>query len=140
MELADRIDAVPHTPGAKLSSSADIAAHGRAMGLRSLRVEEFHVLALNAKNVLIESRLCSRGTLTASLVHPREVFAPAMRAGAAAVVLLHNHPSGDPEPSPEDREVTRRLLAVGELVGVRLADHVIVATGGYASFLERGLL
>ncbi len=82
----------------------------------------------------------SEGILTASLVHPREVFGPAIRHAAASLVLVHNHPSLDPEPSPEDVEITRRLVAVGELVGIRVADHVVIGGGAYVSFLERGLI
>jgi DNA repair protein RadC len=82
----------------------------------------------------------SIGTLTASLVHPREVFGPAIRARAAALVVVHNHPSGDPEPSPEDCALTERLKDGARLLGVDLLDHVVVARGGYVSFRERGAL
>jgi DNA repair protein RadC len=78
----------------------------------------------------------SVGTLTASLVHPREVFREAIRSAAAAILLVHNHPSGDPAPSEDDRSVTRRLQAAGELVGIRVLDHVIVSEGGFYSFRE----
>ena len=80
----------------------------------------------------------SVGTLTASLVHPREVFREAIRAAAAAVLLVHNHPSGDPSPSEEDRTVTERLVSAGELLGIRVVDHLIVAEGGHFSFREAG--
>ena len=76
------------------------------------------------------------GTATASLIHPREVFQPAVGIGAVAVVLAHNHPSGDPSPSSEDREVTTRLAKAGHLLGVRLLDHVVVATNGFVSLSE----
>jgi DNA repair protein RadC len=82
----------------------------------------------------------SVGTLTASLVHPREVFRFAVREGAAAILLAHNHPSGDPTPSAEDAAVTDRLAATGRLVGIRVIDHVIVAAEGYYSFREAGRL
>jgi DNA repair protein RadC len=88
----------------------------------------------------MRSVLTSQGTLTASLVHPREVFRPALRESAAAVVLVHNHPSGDPAPSHEDREITRRLARAGALLGVPVLDHVIVADRGYASLREQGEL
>ena len=78
------------------------------------------------------------GTLTASLVHPREVFRDAIRSAAAAIVLVHNHPSGDPSPSAEDRSVTERLRSAGALLGIRVLDHVIVADSGYFSFREAG--
>ena len=84
--------------------------------------------------------LVSQGTLTASLVHPREVFRAAIRRCAAALVLVHNHPSGDPEPSSEDRQVTERLVRAGEVLGIRVLDHVVVAERGYHSFREAGAL
>ena len=82
----------------------------------------------------------SRGSLNQSLVHPREVFAPAIRESAAAILVVHNHPSGDPTPSREDREVTTRLVEAGDLLGVPLLDHVVVADEGYQSFADRGWL
>jgi DNA repair protein RadC len=108
--------------------------------LGHLRFEQFLTIHLDARNRVLREHLVSQGTLTSSLVHPREVFRAAIREAAAAVVLVHNHPSGDPEPSPEDRDITRRLEAAGELIGIRVADHVVVAEGGYVSFLERGYL
>ena len=97
-------------------------------------------MLLDSKNRVIREDLVSEGILTASLVHPREVFAPAIREAAGGLVLVHNHPSGDPEPSAEDLEVTQRLCAVGELVGIRILDPVIVGDGCYVSFLARGLI
>lgn len=125
--------------GRLLKASAEIfdCFHER---LRDLRKERFISVLLDGKNRVIREDLVSEGILTASLVHPREVFAPAIRESAGGVVLVHNHPSGDPEPSAEDLEVTRRLCAVGELVGIRVLDHVVVGDGSYVSFLERGLL
>ena len=82
----------------------------------------------------------SIGTLSASLVHPREVFSPAIAHAAAAIVAVHNHPSGYPTPSSEDRDVTRRLQRAGELLGIPLADHVVVSAAGFFSFREHGLL
>lgn len=99
--------------------------------------ESFFVLLLDGKHRLLATRLVSLGTLTASLVHPREVFRPALHAAAGALLVAHNHPSGDPEPSPEDLEVTRRLVEVGRLVGIPLLDHVIVAEAGFVSLRER---
>ncbi|HET6420983.1 MAG TPA: JAB domain-containing protein, partial [Geobacteraceae bacterium] len=75
-----------------------------------------------------------------SIVHPREVFSPAVRESAAAVILVHNHPSGDPEPSREDVEITRRLREAGELMGVRVLDHIIIGDGSFVSFAARGML
>ena len=125
--------------GAVLKTSIDIFDHFHER-LRYLRKERFLSILIDAKNRVIREELVSEGILTASLVHPREVFAPAIRESAAGIVLVHNHPSGDPEPSPEDLEVTHRLRAVGELIGIRICDHVIIGDGSYVSFLERGIL
>jgi len=108
--------------------------------VRCARKEHFLVLCLNARRQLLRIETVSVGTLSASLVHPREVFAPAISNGAAAVVVVHNHPSGDPSPSAEDRESTRRLQRAGELMGIPVADHVIVSESSFFSFRESGLL
>ncbi|MCZ6690204.1 MAG: DNA repair protein RadC [Planctomycetota bacterium] len=100
--------------------------------------EVFYVLLLDSKNRLIRDEVVSIGTLTASLVHPREVFRPAIRAAAAAILVAHNHPSGDCTPSREDIEVTARLRSAGELIGIPLLDHVIIGAGRYVSLAERG--
>ena len=108
--------------------------------LVDLEQEVFSVVLLDTKHRVIEAVEISRGSLDATIVHPRECFRPAIRAGAAAVIALHNHPSGDPSPSAEDRAITRRLAAVGELVGIELLDHVIVAREGGYSFRDAGVL
>jgi DNA repair protein RadC len=108
--------------------------------MRDLPHEEFHVLLLNTQNQLLRDLQVTRGTLDASLVHPREVFRPAIAEAAAAVILVHNHPSGDPTPSAEDRAVTRQLRAAGATIGIEVLDHVIVGEGRYVSFSEAGLL
>ena len=104
------------------------------------RREHFIVLLLNARHELQCRETVSIGSLNASIVHPREVFLPAILHSAASVVLVHNHPSGDPEPSEEDLGITRRLSEVGELVGIGVLDHVIVAARGTVSFRSRRLL
>lgn len=111
--------------------------HPRLAGLAQ---ERFYVLLLDGKGRLLREVRVSEGSLTASLVHPREVFRRAVREAAAAVVLVHNHPSGDPEPSPEDSTLTGRLRAAGELLGIRVLDHVVVGRGRWTSFADRGLL
>ena len=105
--------------------------------LRGLDRETFHALLLDGKHRLQSRRRISEGTLTTSLVHPREVFAPAVREGAAALIVVHNHPSGDPDPSPEDLAVTRRLIDAGVLMGVPLLDHVVIAGDRFVSLRER---
>ena len=104
------------------------------------RREHFVGLYLDACRRVLFRETISVGTLTASLVHPREVFAPAMTRGAAALIVAHNHPSGDPAPSREDRETTRRLQEAGRILGIPVLDHVVVASRGYFSFRERGLM
>ncbi len=98
------------------------------------------VLLLNARHELQGRETVSIGSLNASIVHPREVFQPAILHSAASIVLVHNHPSGDPEPSEEDLSITKRLVQVGELVGIGVLDHVIVAERGVVSFRSRQLL
>ncbi|OPZ62797.1 MAG: hypothetical protein BWY85_01968 [Firmicutes bacterium ADurb.Bin506] len=92
------------------------------------------------KNRLLRREEVTSGTATASLLHPREVFRPALRLGAAAVIVAHNHPSGDPTPSPEDLAITKRLAKVGSLIGIELLDHIIIGDNVYVSLKEKGLL
>lgn len=108
--------------------------------LRSEPREHFLVLLLNARHEVMRKETVSIGSLNASIVHPREVFRPALLAAAASIVLVHNHPSGDPEPSEEDLGITKRLVECGELLGIAVLDHVIVAKRGVVSFRSRQLL
>lgn len=98
--------------------------------------EEFHVVTLSTKHLPINTHLITRGTLDASLVHPREVFRPAIRDSASAVILVHNHPSGDATPSREDHQVTDRLTDAGKLLGINVLDHIVVASEGSISIRE----
>ena len=103
--------------------------------------EHFVVLLLDTQNQIIGIHTVTVGTLDASLVHPREVFKPAILANASSVLLAHNHPSGDPTPSAEDRSITRQLRSAGELIGIDVLDHVVVGDGSrYVSFSEAGLM
>jgi DNA repair protein RadC len=102
--------------------------------------EVFLVVLLNARHEVLGVETVSVGSLNASIVHPREVFKPAILQSAASVILAHNHPSGDPEPSEEDLSITKRLVEVGELLGIGVLDHVIVAKRGLVSFRARQLL
>ena len=104
------------------------------------REERLWALYLDSKGRLVRERQVSQGTLTTSLVHPREVFAPAVQHQAAAVIVAHNHPSGDPEPSAEDHATTRRLQRAGRLLGIELLDHLVVGAARYRSFQECGWL
>lgn len=107
---------------------------------RDSRKEYFLALLLDGKNRIIRRVQVSEGSLNQSIVHPREVFSPAVRESAAAVILVHNHPTGDPAPSSEDIAVTRRLNEAGEVMGIRVLDHIIIGDGDFISFVERGLL
>jgi DNA repair protein RadC len=108
--------------------------------LRDLVVEEFHLLTLDAQNRITRELLITRGILNSSLVHPREVFRAAIAEAAAGVIVVHNHPSGTPAPSADDREVTTQLVEAGRLLDIPVYDHVIVAGEQYFSFAEAGLL
>ena len=107
---------------------------------RDSRKEYFLALLLDGKNRIIRRVQISEGSLNQSIVHPREVFSPAVKESAAAVILVHNHPTGDPAPSSEDIAITRRLKEAGEIMGIKVLDHIIIGDGEYLSFVERGLL
>ena len=109
-------------------------------GMRDLDREHFYVVLLNTKHYVVGVDLISIGTLNGSMVHPREVFRAAIRRGAAALILVHNHPSGDPTPSPDDVQVTRRLVEAGHLMGIDVLDHVIIGDYRYTSLREQGLV
>ncbi len=102
--------------------------------------EHFCILCLNAKNKIVGVHTISIGSLNASIVHPREVFKAAMLNNASGIICLHNHPSGDPEPSREDIETTRRLVEAGEIMGIKVLDHVIIGEQSYLSMKEKCLM
>jgi len=108
--------------------------------LEENKKENFVVLYLDARNRLILKETVSIGTINASLVHPREVFEPAIRELAVAVILVHNHPSGDPTPSEDDINLTKRLIEAGKILGIEVVDHIIFTKGRYFSFKERNLI
>ncbi len=138
-ELGRRASAEPARRESRIQGPGDIF---RRLGpaLRDRRQEEFWVLYLDTQNRVICERCVTVGLLNSSLVHPREVFAPAIAHAAASVVLAHNHPSGDPDPSPEDLEVTWQLVESGRLLGIPVRDHIVIGDGRYISLLERGLV
>lgn len=138
VELGRRIGQVRNPGRPVVSSPADVERLLRGR-IANLDRENFVVVLLNTKNEVIETSTVSVGTLGASLVHPREVFKPAVRASAASVILAHNHPSGKVEPSREDREVTKRLGEAAGILGIEVLDHVIVGDG-YFSMKEHGML
>lgn len=135
-QLADHVaEAIPEEP---VQNGAQVAeALTRLIGQNT--AEAFGIVILDARNRPVHFRIVSRGTLVASLVHPREVFQPAIKANAASVILFHNHPSGVVAPSPEDKGITRRLSQAGDILGIPVLDHVIVAPGGdFHSMLDHG--
>lgn len=108
--------------------------------MRYLKKEHFVCLFLNTKNQVIVKETLSVGTLNASLVHPREVFRAAIKCSSASIVCVHNHPSGDPSPSPEDIVLTRRLKEAGELIGIDVLDHLVIGDNRFVSLKEQGLM
>jgi DNA repair protein RadC len=135
IELGRRAASVPIRLGDPLRDAATVFAHVQGR-LPQLDREVFLALLLDGRNRLRAEVCVSEGTLTTALVHPREVFAPAIRDRAAALILVHNHPSGDPTPSSEDVALTERLRQVGEVVGIRVLDHVVVGHARYVSLAE----
>ena len=123
-----------------ISTPEDVVALCSAQ-MRGADREHFWALALNTKNQLVKMFEVSVGSLNASIVHPRELFRDAVRASAAAVVVVHNHPSGDPTPSGADIQLTRRLMKAGDVLGIELLDHVVIGDGGeHASLRDMGLM
>ena len=138
LELGRRMGAEAPGRRTRIRGPADVhALCGPVM--RALAHEEFHVLLLNTQHEVLRRLAVTRGTLDSSLVHPREVFAAAVTERAAALILVHNHPSGDPAPSADDRAVTRQLTAAGEVLGIPVLDHVIIGDGRYVSLVEVGV-
>ena len=139
LELGRRLAAESRDEGAPLRSPRDVWA-AFAPRLEDLPVEEFHVAVLDAQHRLERDITITRGILNSSLGHPREVFRAAIAERAAAIILIHNHPSGDPTPSADDRAITTQLVAAGRLLDIPVADHLIIGRGRYLSFAEAGLL
>ncbi len=138
-ELGRRVASAPLRVGTPIESSAAVFEHFGPL-LKGLKQERFVGLYLDGKHRIVLERTISEGSLTASLVHPREAFAPAVRASAAAVIFLHNHPSGDEVPSREDRELTSRLAACGRLLGIPMLDHIVIGADRYFSFADHRLM
>ena len=138
LELGRRAQRAPERRP-RLRTPSEIYAY-LAPTLSALRREVFHVLCFNPRNVLLHDARVAEGTMNACPVDPREVFATALTARASAIVLAHNHPSGDPEPSAQDVALTAQLAEGGRLLGIKVLDHVVVGDGAFASLLERGQL
>lgn len=138
-ELGTRLTQESRPGSVRIREPADVSRL-LAPRLRDLRVEEFHLLALDSQSQVLRDVLITRGLLNSSLVHPREVFRAAIAEAAAGIIVVHNHPSGDPTPSAEDRAVTRQLAEAGRLLDLPVYDHVIIAGDRYLSFAGAGLL
>ena len=139
LELGRRLLSRAEGPSPRFNTSEDVAGY-LGPSLVGWRKELFQVILLNAKNQLLKVETVSEGSLTESVVHPREAFGPALRESAAFVIFVHNHPSGDPEPSEDDVKITRRLKETGEILGIRVLDHLVVGDGCYYSFADEGQL
>ena len=135
LEIGRRIASAKPIEKIHLSCPQDVADFLMPR-LRYAAKEQFVVILLNNKNKVIGTEVVSEGSLSSSVVHPREVFAPAILHHAAAIMVAHNHPSGDPKPSIEDEKVTRQLLRSGKVLGIPMIDHVIIGDGNYYSFLN----
>jgi DNA repair protein RadC len=139
LELGRRMAREAAIERERIAGPTDVYARC-APGMRDLVQEEFRILMLDTRHAVTAEIPITKGTLDASLVHAREVFRPAILASAAAVILVHNHPSGDATPSRLDIEVTTHLAGAGDLLGIPVLDHVVIGDGGYVSFVEAGLL
>jgi DNA repair protein RadC len=138
-ELVRRFQSQKISDRASFKRSSDVANHYLPL-MRDLRKEVFKVLLLNRANRLIKEVFISEGTLDASIVHPRDVFKEALLEPAAGVILIHNHPSGNPSPSDEDLRITKQLVDAGRLLGIKVYDHIILAGDNYRSLADEGLL
>ncbi len=138
-ELGRRLATAPRGDQDRITNPR-LAAELFMEDLRYKKKEYFELLLLNTKNQVISRERISVGCLSSSIVHPREIFTIPVRKSAASVILVHNHPSGDPTPSQEDLEVTRRLVEAGQILGIAVQDHIIIGDGCYISFKEKGFL
>jgi DNA repair protein RadC len=138
-ELVRRIQSQSHISKASFKRSSDVANHFLPL-MRDLRKEVFKVLLLNRANRLMKEVTISEGTLEASIVHPRDVFHEALLELATGIILIHNHPSGNPSPSEEDLRMTKQLVEAGRLLGIKVYDHIILAGESYRSLADEGLI
>ena len=139
LELGKRLSMVDRYDQISYNSPQTVAEYFYSHYLQS-STEEFVVLILDSKNKLIALETISVGTINSTIVHPREVFKGAIKRSANAIILVHNHPSGDPTPSEEDIKITRRLAEVGQIVGIQVLDHIIVGKNRHVSLRERNIL
>lgn len=136
LELAFRLN-LRKTMKVEVVNSPEIVANLFMYELKNKLKENFYILLLNTKNGIISRELISQGTLNGSLVHPREVFKPAIKKSANSIILVHNHPSGNTKPSEDDILITNRLVKAGNILGIKVLDHLIIGDGDFFSFKER---
>lgn len=138
-EMAKRLASFTEDPCPKIRSSKDVY---RLISprLRDMKKEAFMALYLDTKNHLIREETVSIGSLNVSVVHPREVFRSAVQESAAALILVHNHPSGDPNPSNDDIDITKEMVMAGKLMGIEVLDHIIIGNSSFISLKEKGLM
>lgn len=139
MELSRRIASSGQNRNTVIKSPDEIKALFMEE-MRYLKKETFKAVFLNTKNKIIKSVDISTGSLNASIVHPREVYSEAVKSACSGVIFIHNHPSGDPEPSGEDIETTHRLIEAGNILGIKVMDHIIIGNGRYISLKEKGII
>jgi DNA repair protein RadC len=138
-ELGRRLMEEPFMRGPAFSSGHEVYSYYHSR-FKNLKKEVFCCMLLDAKNRILKDCKVSEGTLTNSLIHPREAFKDAIKESAASVIFVHNHPSGDPSPSREDIQVTERLVNAGEVIGINVLDHIIMGDGKYTSMKEKGYI
>ncbi len=138
-ELGRRLLDQPHDKGPVFSSGYDVYLYYHQR-LKNLKKEVFRCAMLDAKNRIFQDCRVSEGTLTNSLIHPREAFRDAIKESAASVIFVHNHPSGDPSPSSQDILITERLVDAGEIIGIKVLDHVVIGDDTYTSMMEKGYI
>jgi len=138
-EIGRRLLEAPNEKWPQFSSGNDVYLY-YGQRFRNVNKEIFYCALLNAKNRVFRENRISEGTLTNALIHPREAFREAIKESAASVIFIHNHPSGDPSPSREDILITEKLVAAGDIVGIKVLDHVIIGDGQFTSLMEKGYI
>lgn len=139
LELGRRISGSKLPKGTIITSPQDVYNFLREE-MRYHKKEHFEIILLNTKNQIISVENISVGSLNSTIVHPREIFNPAIKKSAASLILVHNHPSGDPAPSCQDVEITKQLVEGSKILGIKILDHIIIGDDQYSSFKERGLM
>ena len=138
-ELARNLETFIDNPKTKIQSPLDVYSLFYPK-MREKKKEEMYALYLDTKNQILKEDIISIGSLNASIVHPREIFKPALLESSASVIITHNHPSGDPSPSREDISITKKLVDGGNLLGIELLDHIIIGDGRYVSLKDEGII